>query len=99
MGYVAAPTILREVTETSPVAIICMKLTIINKLSVKEQGASLVEYSVLIALVLLVAIIGIGAVGEKVAVKFDDVTEELAVGGGAVQCDDTLPPGHPEACT
>ena len=44
-----------------------------------EEGASLVEYALLVALIAIVAIIAITAVGERVSTNFDDVQSNLQV--------------------
>lgn len=42
-----------------------------------EEGASLVEYALLVALIAIVAIIAITAVGEGVSDKFSEINDEL----------------------
>jgi len=43
-----------------------------------EEGASMVEYALLVALIAIVAIVAIGLVGGRVSDKFDDVASSLA---------------------
>ncbi len=42
-----------------------------------EEGASLVEYALLVALIAVVAIIAITVLGEKVSSNFDNVQQNL----------------------
>ncbi len=42
-----------------------------------EEGASLVEYALLVALIAVVAIVAITAVGESVSSNFDNVSSNL----------------------
>ena len=42
-----------------------------------EEGASLVEYALLVALIAVVAIVAITTVGEKVSSNFDNVQSNL----------------------
>ena len=42
-----------------------------------EEGASAVEYGVLVALIIAACVIVIGTVGEKVNVAFDNVAKQL----------------------
>lgn len=43
-----------------------------------DEGASLVEYALLVALIAIVAIIAITVVGQNVSDNFDSVAQELA---------------------
>ena len=42
-----------------------------------EQGASLVEYALLVALIAIVAIVAITVVGQRVSDNFDSIAQEL----------------------
>ena len=42
-----------------------------------DEGASLVEYALLVALIAIVAIVAITVVGERVSDNFDSVASEL----------------------
>ena len=42
-----------------------------------EEGASMVEYALLVALIAIVAILAITAVGKAVSSKFDTVSQSL----------------------
>lgn len=48
----------------------------------KERGASLVEYAILVALIVLVAIAAIRSVGEQVSENFSTIASELDNSGG-----------------
>ncbi len=43
-----------------------------------EEGASLVEYALLVALIAIVAIVAITVVGQNVSDNFDSIAQELA---------------------
>ncbi len=43
-----------------------------------EEGASLVEYALLVALIAIVALVAITAVGDAVSDNFDSVADSLA---------------------
>ncbi len=42
-----------------------------------EKGASLVEYALLVALIALVAIVGIRALGTSTNAEFEDIADEI----------------------
>lgn len=42
-----------------------------------EEGASLVEYALLVALIAVVAIVAVTTVGQKVSSNFDNVSSNL----------------------
>ena len=42
-----------------------------------EEGASLVEYALLVALIAVVAIVAVTTVGQKVSSNFDNVSQNL----------------------
>ncbi|MGI9585041.1 MAG: Flp family type IVb pilin [Acidimicrobiia bacterium] len=44
----------------------------------EEEGASMVEYALLVALIAIVAILAVAAVGTAVSNKFDTVSNSLA---------------------
>jgi pilus assembly protein Flp/PilA len=46
-----------------------------------EKGASLVEYALLVALIALVAIVGIRALGTSTNTEFNDIANEIGGGG------------------
>ena len=46
-----------------------------------EKGAALVEYALLLALIAVVCIIAIGALGESADKKFSDVADEISQAG------------------
>jgi len=48
-----------------------------SRLVRNEEGASLVEYALLVALIAVVAIIAITVVGKKVSNNFDSIAQEL----------------------
>lgn len=48
-----------------------------DKLLKNQRGASLVEYALLVALLMLVAVIGVAAVGESAAVRLDQAGQAL----------------------
>ncbi|MCK5880385.1 MAG: Flp family type IVb pilin [Sinobacterium sp.] len=51
----------------------------IQKIGSKKQlGATMVEYALLVALVAMVAIVGVTAMGTSVDAKFSTVAEKLA---------------------
>lgn len=43
----------------------------------EEEGASMVEYALLVALIAIVAIVAVGLVGTAVSSKFDTVASSL----------------------
>jgi Flp pilus assembly pilin Flp len=49
-----------------------------------QRGASLVEYSLLVALIAVVAIGGVRSFGESVEAKIDTAGRELLAGGSSV---------------
>ena len=51
--------------------------TAIQSRMTNEEGASLVEYALLVALIAVVAILAITAVGEQVDSNFTNVSENL----------------------
>ena len=44
----------------------------------EEEGASMVEYALLVALIAIIAIVAVGLVGTAVSSKFDTVASSLA---------------------
>jgi pilus assembly protein Flp/PilA len=51
---------------------------LIDKLRSDEDGASMVEYGLLVALIALVAIAGVTALGTKLSKLFSDIADLLA---------------------
>ncbi len=49
-----------------------------TRLNRGDDGASLVEYALLVALIAIVAIVAITVVGQNVSDNFDSVAQELA---------------------
>jgi pilus assembly protein Flp/PilA len=49
-----------------------------------EEGATMVEYALMLALIAIVAILVVTALGTKVATTFDDAQTQLPAGGGQV---------------
>lgn len=60
-------------------------LTWIKSLWCDEEGATMVEYALMLALIAIVAILVVTALGTKVATTFDDAQQQLPAGGGQVQ--------------
>ena len=52
----------------------------INELMVNESGQGMVEYGLIIALVAVVAIVGLGLLGGGLDDIFTDITHKLKVG-------------------
>jgi pilus assembly protein Flp/PilA len=52
----------------------------INELMVNESGQGMVEYGLIIALVAVVAIVGLGLLGGGLGDIFTDITDKLKVG-------------------
>lgn len=50
-----------------------------------EEGATMVEYALMLALIAIVAILVVTALGGKVAQTFDHAQTQLPAGGGQVQ--------------
>ncbi len=50
-----------------------------------EEGATMVEYALMLALIAIVAILVVTALGQKVARTFDDAQKQLPSGAGQVQ--------------
>jgi pilus assembly protein Flp/PilA len=55
-------------------------LRVVNELKAREEGATMVEYGLMVALVAVVAITAVTALGNGVVDTFDTITGEL---GGA----------------
>lgn len=49
----------------------------VRKFVAEEEGAALVEYGILVALIAVVAIIVIATVGNKISQKFSEVSAKL----------------------
>lgn len=49
----------------------------VRKFASDEEGAALVEYGILVALIAVVAIIVIATVGNKISAKFQEVSNKL----------------------
>lgn len=52
------------------------ELNVVNE--EQEEGASLVEYALLVALIAVVAIVAVTAVGNSVSSKFSDIVSGLS---------------------
>jgi len=50
-----------------------------------EEGATMVEYALMLALIAIVCILVITALGTKVGESFDNAQTQLPAGGGQVQ--------------
>jgi Flp pilus assembly pilin Flp len=61
-----------------------------------ERGASLVEYALLVALLCVVAVGGVRAVGVRVDQVFRQADREIKLGSGGVFPDDAPPPVDPD---
>ena len=48
-----------------------------SRFSRDDEGASLVEYALLVALIAVVAIVAVTVLGEQVSEKFSDIADEL----------------------
>ncbi len=48
-----------------------------SRIARDEDGASMVEYALLVALIAIIAIVAVGAVGSAVTEKFDTVANSL----------------------
>ena len=57
-----------------------------------ERGASLVEYALLVALLCVVAVGGVRAVGDGVDATFRESDRQIKLGSGGVLPDDAPPP-------
>jgi len=44
----------------------------------EEEGASMVEYALLVALIAVIAIVAVAILGRNVSTKFNDVADTLA---------------------
>jgi pilus assembly protein Flp/PilA len=53
------------------------ELTKVSKKQKRERGASLVEYSLLVALIAVIAIVAVRAVGQKVSQKFSTINSAI----------------------
>ena len=51
--------------------------TAIQSRLMSEEGASLVEYALLVALIAVVAIVAVSVVGEKVSENFSEIADTL----------------------
>ncbi len=56
----------------------------IKKLWRDEEGATMVEYALMLALIAIVAILVVAALGRKTAQTFDQAQTQLPAGGGQV---------------
>ena len=50
-----------------------------------EEGATMVEYALMLALVAIVSILVVTALGQKAGETFDSAQQQLPAGGGQVQ--------------
>ena len=66
--------------------------------SSSEKGASLVEYSLLIALIAIMGVASIGQVGTSSQVKFDYLSTAIATSGDGMNSVTYYNPYHP-GCT
>jgi pilus assembly protein Flp/PilA len=62
-----------------------MMLNLIRTLWYDEEGATMVEYALMLALIAIVCILVITALGTKVGQTFDGAQTQLPAGGGQVQ--------------
>jgi pilus assembly protein Flp/PilA len=60
-------------------------LKMFRKLWRDEEGATMVEYALMLALIAIVAILVVTALGNKVAATFDNAQTQLPAGGGQIQ--------------
>ena len=51
--------------------------TAVQSRLMSEEGASLVEYALLVALIAVVAIVAVSVVGEKVSENFSEIADTL----------------------
>jgi pilus assembly protein Flp/PilA len=49
-----------------------------------EEGATMVEYALMLALIAIVCILVVTALGQKAGTTFDDAQQQLPAGGGQV---------------
>jgi len=60
-----------------------MKLFIarMQKFGSREEGATMVEYGLMVALIAVVCLIAVGTLGESISDVFTDITNEMPGGG------------------
>ena len=56
---------------------------LLRRLARAERGATAIEYALLAALIAVVILAGVGAVGDAVALMFEQVEEGVAVAAGS----------------
>lgn len=59
--------------------------TVLNRLRADESGAAMVEYALLVALIALVAIVGVTATGTSINAQFTKISCKIATPSAA--CD------------
>jgi pilus assembly protein Flp/PilA len=57
-------------------------LIILRRLARAERGAAAIEYSLLAALIAMVILAGVGAVGDAVGLMFEQIEDGFAVAAG-----------------
>jgi pilus assembly protein Flp/PilA len=72
--------LLRECREDSTAPMIkgCPMKSFLNRLIKKEDGATMVEYGILLVLVALVAAVGLGALGTNLSTMFNNIATALS---------------------
>lgn len=60
-----------------------MKLFIarMQKFGSREEGATMVEYGLMVALIAVVCLIAVGTLGESISGVFTDITDQMPGGG------------------
>jgi len=62
-----------------------MMLNRIKALWHDEEGATMVEYALMLALIAIVCILVVTALGQKAGQTFDEAQTQLPAGGGQIQ--------------
>lgn len=60
-----------------------MFITRMQKFGSREEGATMVEYGLMVALIAVVCLVAVGLLGDNVAGVFDEIATEVAGTGGA----------------
>ena len=60
--------------------------TIAGRFRAEEDGAAMIEYTVLVGIITVAAIVTIGLVGTWVSTKWDTLCDNLKAGAGGAAC-------------
>jgi pilus assembly protein Flp/PilA len=67
-------------------------LDLIKRFVKEEEGATMVEYGLMVALIAVVCILVIAALGDQLAIKFDQTQGAVSDAGNAPVAPGTTPP-------